>query len=82
MANAFDFEVGFVYVPNGLFGVLSSKNRLFCGECPLAYCFVAYVYVKGFFDDLLQATIRRSHLWRRVEFDGEAYYVAEYFSPW
>ena len=77
MTNAFDFEVCFVNVPNRWFGIFSSINRLFCGEYPLAYGFVAYVYIEGFFEDFFQATIQCCHLWRRVEFDGECGDAAE-----
>ena len=77
MTSSFDFEVRLVYMPNRWFGIFSSKNWLFCGEYPLAYGFVAYVYVECFFEYFFQATIRRRHLWRRVEFDGECGDAAE-----
>ena len=77
MTNAFDFEVRLVNVPNRWFGIFSSINRLFCGEYPLAYGFVAYVYIEGFFEDFFQATIRRRHLWCRVDFNSECDDAAE-----
>ena len=77
MTSSFDFEVRLVYMPNRWFGIFSSKNWLFCGEYPLAYGFVAYVYIEGFFEDFFQATIQCCHLWRRVEFDGECGDAAE-----
>ena len=77
MTSSFDFEVRLVYMPNRWFGIFSSKNWLFCGEYPLAYGFVAYVYIEGFFEDFFQATIRRRHLWCRVDFNSECDDAAE-----
>ena len=77
MTSSFDFEVRLVYMPNRWFGIFSSKNWLFCGEYPLAYGFVAYVYVECFFEYFFQATIRRRHLWCRVDFNSECDDAAE-----
>ena len=80
VSDAFDFEVGFVDVPDGWFRIFSSRNLFFCGEYPLANGFVAYSYIEYFFQNLRDSPQRCRESRHRVEFNCEANDVTEYSS--